>query len=334
MSDEKLFAQSNRSDSSPGRHGEKPFHFLERRAGPLWDRVRDHLEHCYAAFPDDHKQGLVGRLRDPDQRQHLPAWWELYIFTLFDSLGFDIDVHPELSGITDEDDRPDFLVTDDSISTYVEAALVFNDDLTSDAWNWVCNCVNDVDNPDFMVELEIPVVGKLRPAKKDIQRPVANWLAGLNADQVLADQAAGLSGPREQFPAKDWVLDYVAAPVSPDRRGLPGRLIALYPIRSIDFARDVKRLRKTLKDKGSKYSNIERPLDKPLVLAITSWNSLDEPEVKETLFDPRHGYWRQGGDSHGSRISAVLFSETMRAWSVASRLPELWIVSGHVIPQV
>jgi hypothetical protein len=322
MANEKLFDESPRSDSRPGRHTENSFHFLNRRAGALWDRVRNHVESCYAAFPDDHKPDVVGRLRDDDERQHLPAWWELYTFTLFDRLGYEIEVHPELPGSTK---NPDFLVTKGAVSMYVEAAVVFNDDLKSDAWNWVCDCVNDAKNPDFMVDLEIPTEGRQRPGEKEIQDPLEKWLARLDADQVLADQAAGLGLPRTQLPAGDWVLDYTAAPVSPDRRGMHGRLIGIYPIQSIDFARDVKRLRKTLKDKGSKYSKLDEPLDRPLVTAITSWNCLDESEFREAIFDPRRGYWRAGADPHGARISGVLFAGVMRSWSVTSKLPELWI---------
>lgn len=96
MADDRLFDEGPRSDSSPGRHLEKSFHFLNRRAGAFWDRVRSHLEACYAAFPDKHKSDLVGRLRHDDERQHLPAWWELYTFTLFDRLGYSVEVHPEL----------------------------------------------------------------------------------------------------------------------------------------------------------------------------------------------------------------------------------------------
>jgi hypothetical protein len=156
VANERLFDEGPRSDSSPGAHLEKSFHFLNRRAGAFWDRVRSHIEDCYAAFPDEHKSDLVGRLRHDDERQHLPAWWELYTFTLLDRLGYRVEVHPELQGSST---RPDFLVTRGPVSMYVEAAVVFNGDETSDAWNWVCDRVNDAKNPDFMVDLEIPTQG-------------------------------------------------------------------------------------------------------------------------------------------------------------------------------
>lgn len=140
VANERLFDEGPRSDSSPGAHLEKSFHFLNRRAGAFWDWVRSRIEDCYAAFPDEHKSDLAGRLRDDDERQHLPAWWELYTFTLFDRLGYRVEVHPELEG---SPTRPDFLVTRGPVSMYVEAAVVFNGLENSDAWNWVCDRVND-----------------------------------------------------------------------------------------------------------------------------------------------------------------------------------------------
>jgi hypothetical protein len=344
----KLFSEMARFDDRPGRHAEPSFAFLDRRAGAFWDRVRDHLELCYAAFPEEHKSGLVSRLRKDDERQHLPAWWELYVFTLFNRLGYDIEVHPELP---DSKNKPDFLVTNGSLSMYVEAAVVFNGDLDSDAWNWVCDCVNDAKNPDFMVDLEIPTQGKQRPAARNIIAPLEKWLASLDADRVIAEQIAGHPLPHTQLTVDDWVLEYTAVPVRPDHRGTPRRLIAIYPTKPVQFSRDVEQLRKTSNKKGAKY----KTLDRPLVTAITTWNHVDEYELREALFgsiqlavfrddlnaahlEATHfvhkpdGYWRAGAEPRGTRISAVLFGDTMRAWSVASKLPEMWINPWAVNP--
>jgi hypothetical protein len=114
MAKERLFEGGPRSDRSPGRGTEKSFHFLDRRAGAFWDRVRSHVESCYAAFPDD-TGDLIGRLRDDNEEQHLGAWWELYTFTLFHRLGYTIEVHPKLPGRERDGgaNSPDFLVTTD-----------------------------------------------------------------------------------------------------------------------------------------------------------------------------------------------------------------------------
>jgi hypothetical protein len=342
---EKVFSQSPRSDSSPGRATEPSFTFLDRRAGAFWDRVRSHVESCYADFPDDGR-GLITRLQDPKVEQHLAAWWELYVFTLFHRLGYEVEVHPELPGreTDDPDKRPDFLVTRGSFSMYVEATLVFNDDSpNSDALNWVCDCINDAKNPDFMVDPEIVRYGTQRPAARKIIGPLEQWLASLNADRALDDLYAGRDLPRREIPADDWIVEYRAHPVQRDRRGTNSRLIGIYPTRPAAFGNDSLRLRKKLKTKGSKYNKLDKPLDKPLVVAMTTWNLVFLDDLKGTLFGFDHliiprdptkpvrrerkldGYWRPGSDPRGTRMSAVLFGETMRAWSVADRLPDLWI---------
>ena len=48
------------------------------------------------------------------------------------------------------------------------------------------------------------------------------------------------------------------------------------------------------------------------------------PDSMETVIK-LDGYWRPGADPRGTRISAVLFGNTLSAYSVTSRLPELWL---------
>lgn len=220
--------------------------------------------------------------------------------------------------------------------------MVFNTDPVSDAWNWVFDCVNDARHPDFTVGLEIATEGRLRPAKQKIVAPLEAWLSALDYGRALADQQAGQPLPRTQLTAGDWILDYTAHAVSPDRRGIPGRLIASYPPMSVNFTRDVTRLRTTLSDKGAKYGTLDQPLDKPLVVAIACGNSIDESEVVDAFFGSgcleiswdgrdarrfrrRDGYWRPKPEPRGTRISAVLFGDVMHPWTVAAELPRLWL---------
>jgi hypothetical protein len=80
-----------------------------------------------------------------------------------------------------------------------------------------------------------------------------------------------------------------------------------------------------LNKKGANYDKLDEPLDRPLITAITSWGSIDEPELSEALFGHRNGYSRRGSDPRGTRMSAVLFANAMRTRSGADRLPKLWL---------
>ena len=73
----------------------------------------------------------------------LPAWWELYVFTLFDSLGYDVQVHPHVG----TGKRPDFLVSKEDDRTYVECMVLFEEEsyAGSDSQAWLFERINDVE---------------------------------------------------------------------------------------------------------------------------------------------------------------------------------------------
>jgi hypothetical protein len=287
-----------------------------------------------------HTNDLRSRFQDPDERQHLAAWWELYTYTLDERLGYQVDVHPELPLGTK---NPDFLVSRDSTSFYVECVVMFSDDGTENPAGraWICECTNRAKNPDFMVNLHIEEVGTEQPRVREIAKPLEDWLATLDADALRAQIEAGQEQPRFDLTVRDWKLVFEAWPLLPDRRGKPRRMIAIYPTPGAVMIKDAEEIRKRLDKKGSKYGSGK--LDKPLLIALLCRDNVDEPDLTKALFgstvlawlpgDPQSvqsfrvpdGYWRPGTDPRGTRVSAVLFGNTLRAWRVASELPELWI---------
>jgi hypothetical protein len=180
-------------DSAHKYDTESLFHFLNRRAGPFWDRVRSEAEKWYADYPDDDRN-LLNRFRADDVSQHLPAWWELYTHRLFRCLGYEVEVHPELQH---RSTKPDFLVSRGSEGMYVESATVLNrDDIENpDGQAWVCQCVNEAENPDFTVHLEFEKVGAGRPSRRQIIRPLEAWLATLNWAAARADFETWVHSP-------------------------------------------------------------------------------------------------------------------------------------------
>lgn len=335
----KLFDEGPRSDTAPRRDTEGSYEFLNRRAGTFWDRTRKVIDEWYAEFPDD-TNDLRKRFQDKSERQHLAAWWELYIRTLFWRLRYDVKVHPEVLGTTK---NPDFLISNDSTSFYVECVTMFGDDgLDNPAgWAWICECTNRAKHPDFMVNLDIEKVGTEQPRVTEITKPLENWLENLDADAIRADIEAGRQPPRFELTVRDWKLIFEPWPVLPEKRGNHRRMIAVYPTPGAVWIKDVEEIRKRLDKKGAKYGSGK--LDKPLIVALLCWDAVDEPDLTKALFgstavtwltnDPTSvrsirvpdGYWRPGTDARGSRVSAVLFGNYLRPWRVADMLPELWI---------
>jgi hypothetical protein len=349
-----LFGEDERTDDAYKKQAESLYKFLNRCARPEWEEVRCETERWYAEFPEP-KRDLLRRFRKKEVRQHLPAWWELYVHRLFVCLGYDIKVHPELPG---REEKPDFLVTRGSESLYVEATTAFNGDsiVNPHGQAWVCDFIDSAHNPDFMVDIEFPKVGIAWPGREEIVERLEEWLAGLDWADARAEWDANclayMNSPRWrcQQEHRDWIIEYLATPVQPEVRGMVGRRIAIYPSSRGSFVGDVAKIRVKLDDKGgNKYSSLDRPLDKPLVVALQLWHHVDKVDLGNALFGSEQfvwlvdrvagrvvpgsmrtervpdGYWRPGADPRGTRISAVLFGNTLSASSVASKLPELWV---------
>jgi hypothetical protein len=120
-----LFENFERCDPSRGTRTESIFHFLNRVAGPKWQAVRHVMNEWFGKWPADAQLDLRARFRDDDPHQSIGAFWELYLHELFGSLGYQLKRDPEVPGTTK---RPDFLVSDDLESFYLEATIVGHSD--------------------------------------------------------------------------------------------------------------------------------------------------------------------------------------------------------------
>jgi hypothetical protein len=119
MARETLFDSGLRY-GGPALCTEPHFAFLNRADGPAWQRVREVLEAWYSEHPDPNN-GLRARFREHDIHQHAPAWWELYCYTLFRRLGYEVTADPTIPGTMG---RPDLLVTKHYTMVAAVSALV------------------------------------------------------------------------------------------------------------------------------------------------------------------------------------------------------------------
>lgn len=148
---ETLFDDFERTDSSPMRNGESIFRFYNRVNRPEWARVRDELESWYCYHPDPDGQ-LRDHFRGKRHDQHLGAWWELYVFTFYRKLGYEVTMHPELPN--GRPDKPDFLIRSDESAAYVECKAVIERSRTA-LEAAILDVTNTASHPDFILELDI-----------------------------------------------------------------------------------------------------------------------------------------------------------------------------------
>jgi hypothetical protein len=346
--DDKLFDDIARSDSSVARFSESTFDWLNRVDGDDCARVREVLESWYVDYPADSKADLRMRFRNRDMGQHVGAFWELYVFTLYRRLGHAVTVHPSVPGT---DRKPDFLVSRDGTSMYVECAVVFPGDtagrLTPGVEGYIYDYINTLSSPDFFVGLRFSQVGTQQPKVTEITKPLDEWLSSLNPDKELEAIDSGNDPPTKEISVRDWKLVYTPYPKSPDKRGEGRRLLGVLPPSGTFVVNDVEQLRDTLKRKGRRYG---KSPDKPLVIAILNRSAFGgQDDLTDAVFGSitvedgnglsaprlvrgRNGYWR--GAEGGARVSGVLFGQNLNPWSVATVLPQLWINPWGSMPLV
>lgn len=319
----------------PALYTESHFDFLNRVEGRAWDRVRDLAEAWYADFPDVNGD-LRERFRQPDVNQHVPAWWELYIYTLLRRMGYAVTVHPTIPAARR---HPDFLAVKDGSQAYVECVALFEDGSarSTDSEAWLKDCIDAVRNPDFMVSVRFEHHGSRRPKQRIVTQPIEQWLSSLDYESARNSVDKHQSGlPARCFDFADWRVELTALPVSSDARGYDKGRIGIgpssgaFPVQSVDEIRDI------LKSKAKQC----RGVDAPLIIAMLNWSTFASPrEVEEALFgsecirynsnSPKrfrasNGYWNPGPPAKGSGISALIFGEHISAYRVSDELPTLW----------
>ena len=101
------------------------FPFLDRVAGPFWDRVRDLIEDWLSRYYADEVEFLVSAMKQKDNRAFAAGFWELYLHETLARGGFAVECHPPIEGT---DKRPDFRTTQDDTGFYLEARVVSDSD--------------------------------------------------------------------------------------------------------------------------------------------------------------------------------------------------------------
>jgi hypothetical protein len=177
----KLFDGISRADKTPARSQRAPSSTSNRSARPEVERIRELLEAWFDEYPDDEKQKLRNGFQNREYSEYLGAWWELYVFTPYRTLGYSVDVHPVISGSRH---RPDFLISSSETSFYVECTAVspaaHSGEPNLKGQHWIQDCINEVQNPNFYVDLRIEQFGTQQPRRNNIKRQLSAWLSDLD----------------------------------------------------------------------------------------------------------------------------------------------------------
>lgn len=343
-----VFSDRTRLDASPAS-GESIYAFLDRVAGPFWDRIRQLIEDWVNDYCPDDQAEMIARLHNKSDSDFTAAYWELLLYHGLKTLGFEVTCHPEIAGTTK---RPDFLVENEDCSFYLEAKVLGENaaDRSRDkARNNIYHALNArVNSDDFFVWIQFDQEGSRPIPIRRLANATQAWLDGLDPAQVRRQtQVAGPLGATPHVwedESSGWAV--VLVPILKSSTGGGNRIVGLMG-GGASWIDDRTPIRKALDQKAHRYGN---ELDRPFVVALGVLRAFaDDTDVMDALFgnevyrfDPSTGVGNSarrpdglliGPDGPRSRrLSAVLVGAYVAPWLSAATELKLWKNSCATFP--
>ncbi len=332
---EKLFDDIKRVYNGPAEFSESIFNYLNRSARPEFQRVRELLEEWFTKYPDEEKENLRNRLRSDDWSFY-SAFFELYLYNMLLNFDFNIEIHPKVERET----RPDFKVFKQGNSLFLlEATTVMPIEEEKSAEvveGHIYDVLNrEIHSSDFFIGIEIAKRSPLSPSAKKMSKFISQELRRLNYNELIQKlNQNGIEGmPRWKWTGNGWEIIFFPIPKSPEMRGKSGvRPAGIFPPK-VFYLRTDKKIRKNLKDKATRYGEI----DLPYVIAINVLSDVacDREDIELALFGASppwniktlnevNGFWYSSQGLQNQRVSAVLISVNLTPWNIAQNTPILW----------
>jgi hypothetical protein len=340
---ETLFSQIERNKTEPAGYSEPHYDYLDKSARIEMGRVREVLEAYYAKYPNPLKREFKRRCQT-DDRKFLAAVFELYLHELLLRLGYSIEIEPQDSSSNRK--RPDFRIHNSEGEEFYLEAVVASGASDKDAGqeaikSRVYDAINSIESPNFFLGMEMEGAPNTEPPVRSWKQQLLQWLTSLNPDENAGfDKYEGVRKRHELTLTHDgWQVIFSAIPKSITARGEPGiRPIGtqMFGFRSINSAAII---RNAVMRKAKRYGKLE----KPYIIAANVLNSncdriaimealfgteqyVISPETFPSDFQPRvtiirepDGIWTRPSGPRYTRVSAVLVTDSVRPWSIASR---------------
>lgn len=331
-------------------HGPKPrimseFDYLNSSSRPEAERVRNLLEDWCFYYPSQGRAELISRLRSRNDVSHQSAVFELTLHELVRRGGAPVTLHPELPGARG---RPDFLVQPPTgPSYYLEATSAFEtgDEAGQKRLALAYDILDRIESPNFFIGVRSKGLPSVPLKAGAIRRKLQQWLEGLDHGQLAKACASDQGEWAELLHTESGLsLVFTAIPKHTHRSGTRAIGFQLPEARWSAVADTVK---SRLLDKVGKYGRPEAAL----VLAVNVFAlSVDRDEIIDALFghvavlvdretgatQPTRtpdGFWCGPAGRQNTRVSGVIWTSGLHAWSLADRTLE-WVPNPWAAPQL
>jgi hypothetical protein len=335
-----IFDPFERTDPAPAWHTEPTYTFLNRIAGDFWEQPRQLIQQWANRLPADDYDELRARMRSRDDEQFRSAFLELYLHESLLRAGFNVTIHPKLSGTTR---RPDFYAVRGHDRFYLEAIAPGASQGAKAAAarrNVLFDTVDRLGNPNFLLWLDELDEGPRPPASSRLRSALRQWLALLDPDDYDDLEHA----PTLEWSHDGWRALFRAIPIRPDARGhRPGaRSIGVYAQGGVSWIDDAPGIRAALTNKHHAYGE----LDAPFVVAVGTyihdtdrwhttnamygqqaiqwWKEPDGETRTRTIRQP-DGYFGAPPQWRNRQVSAVLLLNQLQPYTLLRAESTLWL---------
>lgn len=341
----KLFDKINRDYTGPALYAEPMFHYLNDSARFECKRIRNLLEQWFKDFSSEVQDELRVRFRSKDDRQHLGAFFELYLHELLFKSGFSVEIHPIISNRAT---HPDFKVLKDGKPLfYLEATLAALSDRDTSAKareNQVYDTLNRMKSPNFFIGVKVHGVATTNPPGAKMRSFLENKLSTLDPDMVAKQfEKSGLEAlPSWDWKYNDWQVTFFPIPKKTEARGKPDvRLIGLQ-LQDIRWVTPHVGIRESIRDKATKYGELD--LSYIVAINVIDEFGVDDIDISNALFGEEqvtiifrgnnvigqkpnrkpNGAWYGPNGLQNKRVSAALITVNLSPWNIAKVTPSLW----------
>jgi len=277
----KLFEDIVRNSYEPQGHNEDSYAYYNQSARYEIIESRLQIEEWFKAYPDTEKNDL----RNTFKNDFNAGFFELFLFTLFYKMGYNINIHPT---VQDSNKTPDFLVSGFGQEFYLEAKVSYYESeverATAKRLGTLYEVLDKAQILDFFIYLRtIKEKRKMQPRANDIRRVIEEAISRYNVEELYDAMNSGIitSPPLHVYEDDDLYLEFGPIPKSIEGRGKAAqRAIGIYA-EEAKVLENASSLRKALKMKAGRYS----ALNKPYLIAINAIDmiALDNDDIWDCL---------------------------------------------------
>jgi len=347
----KLFEAFKRTYHDYSSHSESTYNFLNRSASPAVALIRDELERWFQSYPNEHKKEMQAKLIDNFE----PAFFELLLFQVFNSISNKIEIHPYLN--EKSGDRPDFMISLLGNTNAIIEATTFSDGSNEkkaqrSLLNRLYDEINEIRCPDYFLGLDIiSEPAGMQPSSNKIKRKINEELKKLDVDE-LEERANNYGWFHSiNYIQDEFNLEITFIPKPSQYRGdLTTKPIGAYPSGdAFWFGGYISKLRRGILKKAQKYKGVDLPFiisvnvldgyglsDQDIFHLLFGTMEATLPNINNSNTDQRinEGLWFTSKGMRYRRISGILLTHVF-PWNIPKAKVNLYNnpYALHPIPE-